>query len=161
MKTLKLLFSALCLGIISLTSLQAQETTAKYYFFDSNWQITTSDDYAFFRKIDVYPNGTYKTPIVDYYSDGKVQCVIKADYYTLNNGGSFLEAGGKNGELTFFNRSGDIIGYQKYVNGVMVENRTTKNSISDWYNSITKEDVKNGIEIALVAWQAYKFIKGK
>lgn len=161
MGTLTKIIASLSLILICTASIHAQETTSKYYYFDSDWQITTSTDYAYFRKVDVYPNGNYKTPIVDYYRDGQVQCVIEADYFKLNSGASFLEAGGKNGNITFYNREGNVISYRKYANGQLIENYTPQHPVKNWLDSITVEDVQDGLEIALVAWQAYKIIKGK
>lgn len=159
MKKIKIIIASLLLTVVCLTSINAQKSSTKYYFFDSNWKITTSKNYSYYRKVDVNAKGNYTNPIVDYYRNGEIQCIVKADFYTLNSGGTFLKSGGKNGETAFFDTAGKMVSYQRYANGRMVENKQiqSQNTESEW----TTEDIIDGVGMALTAWEVYKFFKGK
>ena len=154
---IKIIFASLLLTAICLTSINAQQTSTKYYFFDSNWKVTTSKNYSYYRKVEVNSTGNYINPIVDYYRNGEVQCIVKADFYNIRSGGAFLTAGGKNGETAFFDSTGKMIAYQRYANGRLIENKQIQNTESEW----TTADIIDGVEIALTAWEVYKFFKGK
>lgn len=155
----KIIITSFLFTVICLTSTHAQENKTKYFFFDSNWKITTSKNYTYYRKVEVNSKGNFVNPIVDYYGNGEVQCIIKADYFNLQSGRTFLEAGGKNGEIAYFDTSGKMTSYQRYVNGKLIENQQLQKQkkSSEW----TTADIVDGLELALTAYQVYRFFKGK
>ena len=152
----KLIFSSFLFTVICFVNLNAQNT--KYYYFDQNWQLTTWENCTYFRKVELNANGNYVNPIVDYYKNGEVQCIIKADYFKLTSGDSFLNSGGKNGEIAFFDRYGELQRYDRYSNGLLIDSQGPQaQNGSDW----TTQDVIDGVNLAMTAWQVYKFFKGK
>jgi hypothetical protein len=134
------------------SSLFAQETQTKIYFFDSNWQKATTDNYTYYRLVEVYPNGNYKNPIVDYYRNGAVQSIIKADSYNLSSGASFTDAGGRNGEIFFYDISGELESYYKYVDREIVTYHNSKEEEDEW----TLED---GLKIAQIGYTAIQILR--
>jgi antitoxin component YwqK of YwqJK toxin-antitoxin module len=142
--------------IACLTGVLAQESQTKYYFFDDDWNITNSDDYAYYRKVGVYADGGYANPIVDYYRSGQVQCIIQADYFRLNSGSTFLKSGAKNGDIAYYNEYGKLTKYERYENGQLVESRAPKSLGEDIF---TPENIQAGLDIAIMAWQLYDLVK--
>ena len=154
---IKSLLITFVLAFICLSAISAQNTQTKYYFFDSDWKITTSKDYTYYRKVEVYKNGGYANPIVDYYRNGQVQSIIKSDVFNLSSGTGFLSSGGKNGEIAFYNKAEQMVGYRRFVNGKLVEERKPQ-AQQDW---LTAENVQAGLEMAYTAYQLYRLVKGK
>ncbi len=154
---IKSLLITLVLAFICLSGIDAQETQTKYYFFDSDWKITTSKDYTFYRKVEVYKNGSYANPIVDYYRNGQIQCIVRSDAFNLTSGANFLDAGGKNGDIAFYNKSEELVAYRRYVNGKLVEERKPQVQ-EDW---LSAQNVQAGLEMVYTAYQLYRLVKGK
>ncbi len=158
---IKNIFFSLILAAFCFTGANAQQSEVKYYFFDSNWEITTSKNYSYYRKVEVNANGNYLNPIVDYYRNGNVQCIIKADNFKLNSGGGFLDSGGKNGEMAYYDASGNMINYRRYANSQLIDNINVGEKKTNSNNEWTTADVVDVLEIGVAAYEIYRLFKGK
>lgn len=152
----KSIFLPILFLFVFMGNLAAQTTSTKYYYFDSNWELTTRANHTYFRKVEVQPSGGYVNPIIDYYRDGTVQCIIKADYFKLTSGKSFLESGGKNGEMFFYNQNAELTSYHKYASGQLIDSYQSQQKGEEW----TAQDIKDGLDLAYSAWMLYKLFKG-
>ncbi len=96
--------------------------TTKYYFFDSDWKLTISTDCSYYRKVEYNSNGAIITPIIDYYKNGNIQCMLyPTDYFSATCASG--NCGTQNGYTKYFHPNGNLSGYRRLQNGQLVHRK--------------------------------------
>lgn len=110
------------LVIILLTALTATSQDTTYTFFDSDWQETPMEDYAYYRK--VYKAGKNKWAVLDYYRNGNLQMT------GLYNSKRLYK---KNGIFTYYYKNG----LKKTEYTYVLENK--EGPCQGWFKDGTKD----------------------